>query len=194
MLGVVWRGDDREIRETLPQPLERVVAAAVPQAVVYVWVLLLEAGYPAGGKEWGAALDYGDVYRAGYPVFKAHDVVPRFFRKVEYALGAAVKQASGLGELQAPLAAHKQLRAELLLQRLYLIAQRRLAHAQPFGCVRYVQLLGHNREVFQRSQFHGFHLAVIISKKYDNCNGICILFNEFCMLLYVHICCDHLLS
>lgn len=45
MLGVVRRGYHREVNKTLTQPVDNVVAAAVPHAVFDIGELLLKSGY-----------------------------------------------------------------------------------------------------------------------------------------------------
>ncbi len=192
MLRIVGRGDDRKIDKTLAHPVENVVAAAVPQAVPDLRELLLEAGQPARGQKGRTPLDDAEIYRSAHSALKAHDLVLSLFGHVQYLRCTQQQKPAGVGQLKLPLAAYEQRRAELVLERLYLIAQRRLTHAQPLGCVGNVQLLGDDSEVSECSKIH-LHTShktdrgyYTIFFGYGNRNAICILFINLLVLIYRH--------
>ncbi len=64
------------------------------------------------------------------------------------------KQPPGFAQLDTPVGAFEKTRAQFLLQRLNLLAERRLRNPQRLGCAAKMQLLGNRDEVTQMTQFH----------------------------------------
>lgn len=86
---------------------------------------------------------------------------PETARGIDGAVGAGQDGARVLQELGAGLCqfdaarqAQEQRRADLALQLLDLLAERRLADAQPRGGAGEMQLVGDHGEIAQVSQFH----------------------------------------
>ena len=84
-------------------------------------------------------------------------------RRVDGAVGAGQDGArvfqelgAGLGQFDAARQAQEQRRADLALQLLDLLAQRRLADTEPRGGAGEVQLVGDHGEIAQVSQFHRY--------------------------------------
>src|SRR5262245_39322537 len=68
--------------------------------------------------------------------------------------GLVEESAAGVGELDAAWLAAEQLHIEFALQRLDLLAERRLLHAEPLGGARDVRFLGDRDEIAKVPQFH----------------------------------------
>ena len=154
MLRVIGGGDHRDVHQPPVEPLQHIVAAAVPEAVLHQGELLPEAGDPAGHQEGGPALHHADADGARQPILHFPQLLPGLIRQLQHLVGPAQQQAAGLGQLQVPLAPDEQRHPQILFQGLDLVAQRGLAHVQLFGGPGDVQLLGHNHKVLQTPQIH----------------------------------------
>ena len=177
MLRVIGGGDHRQVGQPPAQPVQHIVAAAVPQAVAHPGELLPEPGDPPGAQIGGPALHRSQTQRARDAVLHGGQLLPGLVLQVQQ-LGRPLKEkAALLRQGQPPLAPDKQRHPQLLLQRPDLVAQGRLAHIQPLRRPGDIQLLCHSQKVTQLPQFHPPHLlGFIISKRYDKHNVICILF------------------
>ena len=154
MLRVIGGGNHRDVHQPPVEPLQHIVAAAVPEAVLHQGKLLPEAGNPAGYQEGSPPLHHADADGAGQPVLHFPQLLPGLIRQLQHLVGPAQQQAAGLGQLQVPLAPDKQRHPQLFFQGLDLVAQRGLAHVQLFGGPCDVQLLSHHHKVLQTPQIH----------------------------------------
>ena len=154
MLGVVGCGDHREVGQPLLQPVEHIVAAAVPKAVAHQRKFVAEARDPARAEKRRPSLHHSQIKGAGDAVFHLPDFLPGLFREVKKLIRPAQQRGPLLGELEPPLAPHKERSAQLLLQQPELMAQRRLAHMELLRRAGDVQLLGGDGKIAQRPQIH----------------------------------------
>ena len=143
-----------KVGQPLAQPVQYIVAAAVPQVVAHQGKLLPEAGDPPGGQEGGAALHHAQIDGAGHPLPQAGNLLPGFVRQLLDLNRPAQQERSLLGQLQTPLPPEKELDPQFLLQGLDLVAEGRLTHIQLFRCPGDVHLLGYNGKIVQGAQLH----------------------------------------
>ena len=73
-------------------------------------------------------------------------------------LGVGQEGAAGVGQAHAARMAHEQRGVDLALERLDLLAERRLLHVELLGRARDVALAGDGDEVAEMAQFHGILL------------------------------------
>src|SRR5688500_10640065 len=76
----------------------------------------------------------------------------------QHGLGVGEEGAAGVGQADAARMAHEQLGVDLALQRLDLLAERRLLHVELLRRPRDVALAGDGDEVPEMAQFHGHPL------------------------------------
>ena len=74
----------------------------------------------------------------------------------QHGFGVGQERAAGVGQRHATRMAHEQLGVDLALQRLDLLAERRLLHVELLRRPRDVALAGDGDEVAEMAQFHGF--------------------------------------
>src|SRR5262249_59644917 len=95
------------------------------------------------------------------PFLPARRAPCRFERAVElgqHRAGVVEEGMSGCRQLDPARLATKELRAELALDRLNALAQRRLLHTQPFRGPRDVPFLGDGNEISQVPEIHIIYL------------------------------------
>lgn len=85
----------------------------------------------------------------------------------QHLAGLVEEQPAGVGEFDAAVGALEQARTDFLLQRLDLLAQRRLGDPQALGGAAEVQLLGDGDEIAQVPEFHAappirsFYISIV---------------------------------
>src|SRR5690606_30158769 len=94
--------------------------------------------------------------------------------------GFLEKQPAGVGQRHMPVAALEQAHAQLLLQRLDLLAQWRLGNAQQFGGPAEMQLLGDGDEIAQVTQLHE---PSISRETYHSCRILYWMKNSVLLIL-----------
>lgn len=154
MLHVVGGGNDGQVHQSPVQLVQHVIAAAVPQLVTHQWVFLPESGDPAGRQVGGPALHHAEADGPGELAAQRGQVPPGLFRKVHHLNGPLQQQGARFRQRQPPLTPDEQLNAQLFLQSLDLVAERRLAHLQLFRGSGKVELLRHGNEILECAEVH----------------------------------------
>ena len=108
----------------------------------------------SGTKRVHRRADEADRQPADLAALHAPRLARRVLDRVEDLARAHEERRAGRGQLDLALVAQQQLRADLLLERADLLAQRRLGHVQALGRAAEVQLLGDGDEVAQVAELH----------------------------------------
>ena len=90
VLTVIRRCDDGDIQKPRTQPVEDIVAAAVPQTVLHTGVLLLEARYPARQVKRRTTLNAADGQKPRHFALQVAYLLPGLLGNVEHLHGPAV--------------------------------------------------------------------------------------------------------
>ena len=106
--------------------------------------------------EHGDGPGEGDPDLAGLAPGRAPDLVARVVELREDRAGLLQEEAPRLREPDAPPVPFEQRRAQLVLDRLDLLAERRLAHVQAARGPAEVELLGDGDEVAQLADVHAY--------------------------------------
>ena len=168
MLAVIGRGNQSQLDVAPLDLFDNVVAAAVYDLKTHQRVFLPEACQPPGGKEGRKARHAAKAQSSGQAHGERAHLLPGTLRQIQQLGCTTVEQFSGLRQLQSSAAAKEQRCAQLLLQSLNLIAQRRLAHIEPLGGPGKIQLLGNHREVMKSSKIHRTRLPELNLRIYTH--------------------------
>ncbi len=88
--------------------------------------------------------------------------------RLQYGARVIQQHLARAGQQNPAVGAFEQLRAEVAFQRLDLLAERWLGHAQPFGGAAKMQGFRHGDKVFKLAQFHrAFHPVEMRIKRVD---------------------------
>ena len=169
------RADHAHLQAFLEQRLEYLAAAHFLQVEVYVRIGLAEGMDAAGyGRGEGCRGSETDLQLAQFPQVGPTRQQHRLVYLGQHLAGLVEEQPAGVGEFDAAVGALEQARTDFLLQRLDLLAQRRLgdregrlADVATLGGAAEVQLLGDGDEIAQVPEFQAappirsFYISIV---------------------------------